>query len=91
MKGIHRAHLMIYVGSFIVWSLLCFGHYYLRTLTILSGPHDGDLYAYSWSYQAIMFLIFLFPIWILILGLVYFLEAFYFIRKQKSGSPGKDK
>jgi len=73
----------VHAGSFLVWSLLCFGHFYLKTSQILSGPHDGDLYAYSWSYQAVMFSIFRLPVWLLILGLVMILEDLYFSRRDK--------
>ena len=73
---------MVYGTTLVIWVVLCFAHYYLRTLGILSGPHDGDLYAYSWSYQAMAFAVVCFPNWILVLGLAYLLEALYFFWKK---------
>jgi hypothetical protein len=72
-----------YVALVGIWALLCLGHSLIRTLIILSGPHDSDLYAYSWSYQGVIFLIFFLPAWIVGLSVVVSLLALYFVRTKK--------
>lgn len=48
--------------TLVVWALAITGHYAIRTWLFLSGSHQGDLYSYSWSFQALTFLIWPFPI-----------------------------
>jgi hypothetical protein len=57
---------------------LVIAHYILRTHSILTGPRDGDLYAYSWSFQGIVFLIFVFPFWLIALCAMIALEIRHF-------------
>ena len=72
---------IIYGGSLLIWCAACFVHYYFRTTAILSGPHDSDAYAYSWSFQTMVFSIFCLPFWIGGLVLVLFAEVRMLNRK----------
>ena len=63
-----------------IWLVLCAAHFVFRTHSILSGPKEGDLYAYSWSFQAIMFLIFRFPFWLIALVILFRAELLDFLR-----------
>jgi len=67
----------IYAVSVILWMILMVAHYIFRTHSILSGPRNGDLYAYSWSFQAIVFLISIFPFWLAALCAMIVLEVYY--------------
>ena len=61
--------------------MLCAAHFVTRTLGILRGPHDGDLYAYSWSFQAVVFAIFRFPFWLIGALVAFLAERSYFVRR----------
>jgi hypothetical protein len=63
-----------------LWALLCVAHFVLRTHSILTGPRDGDLYAYTWSFQLVAFLVFRFPLWCLGLAAGLSAELWYFAR-----------
>ena len=54
--------------KFGLWLALCVAHYVVRTHAILNGPRDNDLYAYTWGFQAVAFLLFRFPFWLLALA-----------------------
>jgi amino acid permease len=71
-----------YWASIVAWGLLCLGHFVFRTHTILSGPRDDDLYAYSWTFQSIVFLIYRFPLWCLALVALLVLESWHFSRRR---------
>jgi hypothetical protein len=45
-------------------------HYVIQTAVILSGPRHGDLYAYSWSFQALSFSVSWLPLWLVALAVV---------------------
>jgi hypothetical protein len=70
----------VYLASVAAWALLCLGHFVFRTHAFLTGPRDGDLYSYSWSFQSVMFLIFRFPLWFVALALVLLFEIWHFSR-----------
>jgi len=74
----------LYFTSVAVWILLCVVHFIFRTNAILSGPRDGEQYAYTWSYQAVMFIIFRFPLWLIALAAVLFAELRYYAREKKN-------
>lgn len=67
----------IYAVSAILWMILVAAHYIFHTHSILSGPRNGDLYAYSWSFQAIVFLTSIFPFWLAALCAIIVLEVCY--------------
>ena len=77
----------IYIASVALWIALVTAHYILRTHLILTGPRDGDLYAYSWSFQGLVFLIFVFPFWLFALCAMIALEIRHFrSARSKSGT-----
>ena len=69
-----------YLATIALWALLCAAHFVVRTHWLLAGPRDGDVYAYSWSFQAGMFLIFRFPFWCAALAATLLGEAWGFSR-----------
>ena len=71
-----------YLATIALWVLMCLAHFIFRTHSILSGPRDGDLYAYSWSFQTMAFLIFRFPLWCLALALGLAAELWHFSRQR---------
>jgi hypothetical protein len=72
----------VYLASFALWVVLCTCHFILRTEAILNGPRDSDEYAYAWSFQSAMFLIFRFPLWCVALVLILALESWHFSRQR---------
>lgn len=69
-------------ATILVWAILCLAYFYIRTAIYLSGPQEGDLYSYTWSFQALGFSIAQLLFCILALGLVLFIEA-YLMRDKK--------
>ena len=55
----------------------------VRTVNYLAGPPDGDLYAQTWGFQAIVFVIFYFPRTMLAIG-VWLVAQSAFIRRRRS-------
>ena len=66
----------------LIWGLCCLAHYYFRTAAFLRGPHEGDLYAFSWGFQAFNFAVYPFPVWLMALGVALYCEREYFNQKQ---------
>jgi hypothetical protein len=73
-----------YLTSTAIWALLCVAHYVFRTHSILAGPRDDDLYAFSWGFQSIMFLLFRFPLWCVVLATVLLAGSWHFSRSKKN-------
>ena len=73
-----------YLASAAIWALLCVAHYVVHTLAVLAGPRDGDLYAYSWSFQAITFALVFLPIWFIALCIVIAAEMRHFSLRRKN-------
>lgn len=63
----------LYLASIALWIVLCAAHFWFRTTGILSEPGETDLYALTWSYQLMAFLLVRFPLWLL--GLIPLLSA----------------
>ena len=72
----------LYLGTLAIWFVLCLSHYLLKTHLVLSGPHDDDTYAYTWGFQALAFLVFRLPWWLLALLIVMFVEYLIFPRER---------
>lgn len=60
--------------TLLLWTLACGAHFYFRTTSILNGPHEGELYAYTWSFQALSFCVFRLPLWVVGLVLIVGME-----------------
>ena len=73
--------------SVLAWVICCGAHYFLYTLTILRGPHDGDAYAYSWTFQALAFSFVRLPFWILGLFAIVLGEYLYHSRRPTNNEP----
>jgi hypothetical protein len=63
----------LYLVSIALGLVLCAAHFWFRTATFLSNPTDTDLYAHTWSFQLMAFLIVFFPLWLL--GLILLLSV----------------
>jgi Na+/pantothenate symporter len=48
--------------------------FYFRTKTLLAGPPIGDLYAYNWDFQFIVFVVFWLPTVLLAVGVLLAIE-----------------
>ena len=57
-----------------IWATLVALHFLVRTASYLDGPPTGDLYSYSWGFQAFAFLVWPFPVWMIILCAVLTLQ-----------------
>ena len=66
----------------LIWGLCCLAHYYFRAAAFLRGPHEEDLYAFSWGFQAFNFAVYPFPVWLMALGVALYCEREYFNQKQ---------
>jgi hypothetical protein len=51
-----RAPLVILV----LWLVLCLGHEFWRVATFMAEPASGDLYAHTWGFQFVVFVVFRF-------------------------------
>jgi len=60
--------------TFAIWLLICFSYELHRIAAILALPPSGDLYAYTWGFQLMTFVIFRFPVWIAALIVIYIFE-----------------
>jgi hypothetical protein len=69
-----------YLATIALWALLCLAHFVLRTHSILTGPRNDDLYSYSWSFQLMAFLVFLFPLWCVAMAVGLLAEVWHFAR-----------
>lgn len=58
----------------LIWSVLVVLHFLARTISVLDEPHIGDLYSYSWGFQALAFLVWPFPVWMVILCAVLIIQ-----------------
>ncbi len=50
--------------------------FYTKTYECLANPRDGDLYAHTWSFQAIAFSVFAVPLCIVVMVVLLWLERF---------------
>jgi hypothetical protein len=69
-----------------VWATLVILHFLARTVSLLDGPPSGDLYSYSWGFQAFAFLVWPFPVWMVILCTIMILQ-FILMRRRISELP----
>lgn len=67
----------LYLASIALWLLLCAAHFGIRTIAVLSDPVETDLYALTWSFQLVAFLIVFFPLWLLGLILLLSVEVWF--------------
>ena len=72
------------VVTVLLWALLCGVYEFQRIYSLLAGPRDGDVYAYGWGFQLLVFAAFRFPFWILALLCVFILELSLLTRLPKS-------
>jgi hypothetical protein len=54
---------ILLLGTLSVW-------YFIRTAAYLAKPTDGDLYAHTWSFQAMVFVVYLVPAVALFVALI---------------------
>lgn len=45
---------------FVFWLVLCVGYEFQRIATFMAQPAAGDLYAHSWGFQFVVFVVFRF-------------------------------
>jgi len=69
-----------------VWATLVALHFIVRTVSYLDGPPTGDLYSYSWGFQAFAFLIWPFPVWMVVLCAILIIQ-YILIRRRISELP----
>ena len=60
--------------------------FYVRTKELLAGPHVGDLYAYTWGFQSVVFALFWLPAILLCAGIILIVERqllkpYYLVRQ----------
>ena len=78
-----RAHMKSLTHRFWFWAIVqacvvaaIFGwRFYAGTLEYLAHPTDGDLYAHTWSFQAMVFLMFAVPMFVGGMAIVLGLES----------------
>lgn len=69
-----------------IWATLVALHFLVRTVFYLDGPPTGDLYSYSWGFQAVAFLIWPFPVWMVVLCAILIIQ-YILIRRRISELP----
>ena len=58
------------------------GYWFIkRTEEYLAGPADGDVYAQTWGFQIMVFLIAYMPLILLVVGILIILESYVLSRK----------
>jgi hypothetical protein len=55
--------------------------FYFRTVAYLSGPPDGDLYAWTWGFQIMCFMVIWLPLILLINSLALCFQYFLFKKR----------
>ena len=72
----------VMLWSLTIWGILCLLHYVIQTALIMREPHEGDLYSYSWGFQALNFAFGYLPFWIVALAVILISEWNYFKEKE---------
>ena len=63
----------LYLATIALWLGLCAAHFWFHATAILRDPSETDLYALTWSFQLMAFLLVRFPFWLL--GLILLLSV----------------
>ena len=66
----------------IVWLVACLGYEFWRVATFMAEPASGDLYAHSWGFQVVVFVVFRFGFWLAALLLALAAEGFWHRRSR---------
>ena len=64
----------VYFLTVILWLMLVVCHAAWFVISILSGPPSPDLYANNWVFQIVVFVIFRFPVWLVLILVLLFVE-----------------
>ena len=63
--------------------------FYVQTKELLAGPRVGDLYAYTWEFQSVVFILFWLPATLLCAGIFLIIERQllkpYYLAQQTEG------
>ncbi len=77
---IDRSRIKVYAITVLAWFVACAGANAWLISSYLANPKDSDLYAHTWGYQFVVFLIFQLPFWFLGLLAVLVVEFIFFAR-----------
>ncbi len=69
-----------------IWATLVALHFLVRTVSYLEGPPTGDLYSYSWGFQAVAFLAWPFLVWMAVLCAILIIQ-FILLQRRISELP----
>ena len=60
----------------VLWLALCASYAFWRVATFMAEPASGDLYAHTWGFQFIAFVVFRFGFWVAALLFALAIEGF---------------
>jgi hypothetical protein len=61
----------------VVWLVLCLSYEGWSVATFMAEPASGDLYAHTWSFQFVVFVVFRFGFWVAALLVTLAVESFW--------------
>ena len=70
----------------VLWLVLCFGYEFWRVASFMAEPASGDLYAHTWGFQFVVFVVFRFGFWVAALLFALAAEGFWHRRPRPAAS-----
>jgi hypothetical protein len=81
--NVSKQEIKVYLSTIILWSAACISFNVWRIYSYINNANDLDIFAHTWSFGFIVFMVFYLPIWLFGLFIVLVIERSYLVNAEK--------